>query len=119
MIESMNTEFLRILGYLVLITGGIFELIGAIGMLRLRDFQTRAHAATLTVIGGGVLPLLGTAILSPIEIGAEGLYLSIIAVLTSILILVTAPTGIHVLMRVALSDYIFQLDKEKRDQGLE
>lgn len=102
MIDSLLVELARVLGCLMILVGGIFELIGAIGVNKLRDFQTRAHASTLTVIGGGVLPLIGVALLALSEMGWSGAYITSMSLLTAVLILVTAPTGIHSLMRVAL-----------------
>jgi len=94
---------LRIAGEVLLAIGAFFDVVAAIGMLRLPDFYTRLHALTVGTIGGAVLPLLGVTILS---IGCSFLgtyrwYLAGASAITAILILILAPAGSHAIARAA------------------
>ena len=48
-----------ILSWMCLLLGGVFSIIGAVGVLRLPDFFTRLHAAGITETLGIGLILLG------------------------------------------------------------
>ena len=50
-----------ILVWACLVGGGLFSLIGGIGLLRMPDFYTRTHAASLTDTMGATLILLEEA----------------------------------------------------------
>ncbi|MEM4487924.1 MAG: monovalent cation/H(+) antiporter subunit G [Desulfurococcaceae archaeon] len=102
MVYELFLTILNYFGIALLIGGGIFELIGALGVLRMPDFFTRAHAVTITVVGGTVLPLIGISIISLVEFGPEGIYLASICIVSAIIMLITAPTGSHMLVRAAL-----------------
>ncbi|MEM0099667.1 MAG: monovalent cation/H(+) antiporter subunit G [Desulfurococcaceae archaeon] len=103
---------MELIGLILLIIGAVFELIGAIGILRLPSFYTRMHALTITTIGGAVVPLIGVAFLaiSETSAGSGGLYLAMLCIVSAIMILVVAPTGSHSLIRAA---YI----REKKDSN--
>ena len=47
-----------------LLAGSAFSLIGGVGLLRMPDFYTRSHAASLTDTLGATLILLGLALYS-------------------------------------------------------
>ncbi|MEM1628550.1 MAG: monovalent cation/H(+) antiporter subunit G [Desulfurococcaceae archaeon] len=99
MIQEIFMEIPRYIGISLLVIGGIFEIIGALGVLKMPYFYLRAHAATMTVVGGTVTPLLGISIISITEMGLNGIYLVAICIGVAVLILITAPTGSHVLVR--------------------
>lgn len=98
-IPEILVEVARYIGLSLLVIGGIFEIIGAVGILKLPSFYLRAHAVTMTVVGGSVTPLIGLALISVAEKGFEGVYLATICTLVAVLILITAPTGSHTLVR--------------------
>lgn len=102
MINEILPILFNFVGVFLLILGGFFELVGAIGVLRMPDFFTRAHAVTMTVIGGTVAPLVGIALISLADANPEGVYLAIICIISAVIILITAPTGSHMLVRAAL-----------------
>jgi len=95
-------EVARYFGLSLLVVGGVFEIIGAIGVLKLPSFYLRAHAVTMTVVGGSITPLIGLASISIAEGGAEGAYLATLCVIVAILILITAPTGSHALVKASI-----------------
>lgn len=76
------------------ISGSIFVLIGSIGLLRMPDFATRAHAASLIDVLGASL-IIGAIILhSGVSI------VSLKLVLIIIFLAITSPVAIHALFRI-------------------
>ncbi len=94
---------LRILGEALIAIGAFFDLVAAIGMLRLPDFYTRLHALTVGTIGGAVLPLLGVTILAMgcDFLGVYRWYLAGASSITALILLILAPAGSHAIARAA------------------
>ncbi len=85
----------EVLSWVCLGGGSLFCLVGAIGLLRMPDFYTRVHAASITDTLGAGLILLGLILqagptLVAAKLGAIGL-----------LLLFTSPTATHALTRAA------------------
>ncbi len=91
------------IGLVMIAIGAFFEIIGALGVLRLKGFFNRIHAVTASAIGGAALPLLGVALISAFApwIAPQGYYLTGICLVATILILLLAPAGAHALARSA------------------
>lgn len=82
---------------MVLLAGGtFFLLVSTVGLLRLPDFFTRAHAVGKSETLGSLLLLSGLAIHAP------GIGLGLKLMLVVLFVAVTNPAGIHVLTRAAL-----------------
>ena len=81
----------------LLVVGGAFALIGAIGLVRFRDFYMRLHAPTkATTLGvGGVL-------LAAMAAGAAQGRWSVAELLIALFIFVTAPVSANLLAQAAL-----------------
>jgi multicomponent K+:H+ antiporter subunit G len=81
----------------LLVLGGLFALIGSIGMLRFRDFYMRLHAPTkATTLGvGGVL-------LASIVAGAVQGRIAVAELLITLFLFVTAPVSANLLAQAAL-----------------
>jgi len=85
-----------ILSWILLFTGGAFVLIGGVGALRLPNFYTRLHAASLTETMATILIFVGMILqagvsLAALKLGAIMLFL-----------LLTAPTASYALANAAL-----------------
>jgi len=84
--------------------GAVFDLLGALGLLKFPNFYVRLHAATVGAIGGAVVPLFGVALLA---LGSDFLppahkyAIAGASVVTALIILIVAPTGSHVLAYAA------------------
>ncbi|MDX9721477.1 MAG: monovalent cation/H(+) antiporter subunit G [Myxococcota bacterium] len=90
--------------------GGLFFLVGTIGLLRLPDFYARTHAATkCDTVGAGSL-LLGLAIFN----GADIATLKIIVL--AALVLLSSPTAGHALARAAHRTHLKPWTVEKEGQ---
>jgi len=87
---------LDILSWILLLAGGAFCLVGALGMLRMPDFYTRVHAASVTDVVGSLAILGGLALQS----GAS-LVTAKLAIIW-LLIFFTSPAATHALVKAAL-----------------
>ena len=81
-----------------LIFGGLFVLVGSIGLLRLQDFYVRLHAPTkATTLGlGGIL--IGSMIFTYYTRG----HVSVNELLITLFLVITAPVTAHILAKVAM-----------------
>ncbi|GAA0787908.1 Na+/H+ antiporter subunit G [Marinobacterium sediminicola] len=83
---------------ILLLIGGIFVLVGSIGLIRLPDFYTRLHAPTkATTVGMG-----GILIASMVMMTNNQGYLSLHELLITLFLLITAPITAHMLAKTAL-----------------
>ncbi len=79
---------------IIMFIGGLFNLFGCIGLIRLPDVYNRLQASTKCVTLGTCLVLSGTLISGPLNISLK-------AFLCIIFILITAPTAAHALSRAS------------------
>jgi len=79
-----------------LFAGGFFCVVGGIGLIRMPDFYTRMHAASVTETLGAGLILLGLMIQAGLTLVAAKL------LMIGLLIFMTSPTATHALARAAL-----------------
>ena len=87
-----------LLASLLLVAGGGFALVGAIGLVRLRDLYTRLHAPTkASTLGVG-----GALLASMLVFGWTGQRLVIHELLITAFVFLTAPISAHLLIRSAL-----------------
>ena len=91
-----------------LVLGGIFSIIGAVGLLRMPSFFTRIHAASLIDTLGAGLILLGLMVQAGLSLVT--LKLAVIGVL----LLFASPAATHALARAAMARGIDPLDRGAR-----
>jgi multicomponent Na+:H+ antiporter subunit G len=99
------------LAIVALVCGAFFLLVSTVGLLRLPDFLSRAHAVGKSDTLGSLLVLLGLAIHSGFGLDSGKLLLIVV------FIAVTNPTGIHTLARAALrtGSEIWVVDPKLKD----
>lgn len=85
------------LSWVLLVAGGFFCIVGAIGMLRMPDFYTRMHAASVTETLGAGFILVGLALQAGFTLVAAKL------VMMGLLIFFVSPTATHALARAAMT----------------
>jgi multicomponent Na+:H+ antiporter subunit G len=79
-----------------LVAGGLFCIVGGFGLLRMPDFYTRVHAASVVDTLGAGLMLLGLLLQAGLTlVGAKLLMIGL-------LLLVAGPTATHALVRAAM-----------------
>ncbi|VAW74361.1 Na(+) H(+) antiporter subunit G [hydrothermal vent metagenome] len=97
-----------ILKWFLIAGGGIFVVIGGIGILRFPDLFTRFHAVGVTdTLGAGM-------ILSGLMIEAGFTLISFKLLLIFLFLLITGPTATHALAKAALHGGIKPLCKNQR-----
>lgn len=79
----------------LLSAGGFFCIVGAVGLLRMPDFFTRTHAASVIETLGAGLILAGLAVQAGWTIAAAKL------AILALLILLASPTATHALAKAA------------------
>lgn len=82
--------------WVLLMAGGLFSIVGGIGMLRMPDFYTRLHAASVTDSLGAGLVLVGLLLQAGLTLVGAKLFI------VALLIFFTSPTAAHALARAAL-----------------
>ena len=86
-----------ILSWICFAAGGAFCVIGAIGLVRMPDFYTRVHAASVTDTVGAGLLLLGMMLQAGFNLIAVKL------LMIGLLLLFANPTATHALVKAALA----------------
>ena len=87
---------LDVASWICLAAGGLFCVIGGVGLIRMPDFFTRVHAASVAETLGAGLILLGLMFQAGFTLVLAKL------VLIGVLILFTSPTATHALTRAAM-----------------
>lgn len=90
------SELVDILSGLCLLAGAFFCVVGGIGLLRMPDFFTRMHAASVTETLGAGLILLGLTLQSGFTL------VTVKLLMIGLLIFFASPTASHALARAAL-----------------
>lgn len=86
-----------IASWLLLGAGGVFCVIGGVGLIRMPDFYTRVHAASVTETLGAGLILVGLMLQAGLTL------VSVKLLIIGLLIFFTSPTATHALTRAALT----------------
>ena len=84
-----------IIGYILIITGVLFNIFGCIGLVRFPDVYNRLQASTKCVTLGTILLLVGVALIT--GLGATGAK----AIVCAVFILITSPTAAHAIAKGA------------------
>jgi len=91
------TLWLDVLSWACLAGGGFFCVVGAVGLLRMPDFYTRMHAASVIETLGAGLILLGLMLQAGFTLVAVKL------LMVGLLIFFASPTATHALARAAMA----------------
>lgn len=84
------------LSWFCLVSGGLFCIVGGIGMLRMPDLYTRLHASSVIESLGAGLILLGLML----QAGLSLITLKLLMLL--VLLFIASPTATHAIARVAM-----------------
>ncbi|HXF08791.1 MAG TPA: monovalent cation/H(+) antiporter subunit G [Candidatus Acidoferrales bacterium] len=94
----MRSELIDLPASLLLLIGGLFLVIGGVGLLRFPDFLVRIHAA-------GVCETLGTfTVLLGLMLVGAGWLVTVKLMLILVFLMITSPVSSHALCRAALHD---------------
>ncbi len=92
----MIDTLVDVLSWILLCLGGAFVVIGGIGALRLPNFYTRLHAASLTETMATILIFLGMILQAGLSLAS----VKLLAIM--VFLLLTAPTASYALANAAL-----------------
>ena len=87
---------MTILGWILLLSGSMFCLVGAVGLIRLPEFFSRVHASSIVDSLGAILILLGLATQT------QELSVALKLLLILFFLMLTSPTAVHALARTAM-----------------
>ena len=104
------STLIDILSWISLTAGALFCLVGATGLLRMPDFYTRMHAASLIETAGAGFIILGLLLQAGFTLIAAKL------LMIGLLILFASPTASHALARAALLQGLKPLTVPSGDQ---
>ncbi|MBI1989058.1 MAG: monovalent cation/H(+) antiporter subunit G [Betaproteobacteria bacterium] len=90
-----------------LVAGGVFCVTGALGLVRMPDFYTRMHAASVIETLGAGLILLGLLLQAGLTLIAVKL------LMIGLLIFFTSPTATHALAKAAYARGVVHLAQEE------
>lgn len=90
-------EMVNALSWTCLLAGAVFCVIGALGMIRMPDFYTRVHAASVTDTAGAGLLLFGMMLQAGFTL------ITVKLIIIGLLIFFTSPTATHALCKAALT----------------
>ncbi len=105
-----------LVSWLLIATGCVFIVAGAIGLTRMPDLYTRLHAASVTDTGGAIFIVLGLLIQALFVFDSPMAAIKVVLIL--FFTLFTAPTASHALAKTALLSGQVPLD-EKGDPILD
>lgn len=100
-----------VLSWICLVAGGFFCVVGAVGMLRMPDFFTRMHAASVIETLGAGLILLG------LMFQAGFTLVTVKLAMIGLLIFFASPAATHALARAAMHRGQQPLLAEMEDQN--
>jgi multicomponent Na+:H+ antiporter subunit G len=83
--------------WLLLVSGGLACIVGGVGVLRMPDFYTRVHAASVSDNVGALLLLAGLVLQAGPTLVAAKL------VIVGLLVFFTSPVATHAIVRAALA----------------
>lgn len=90
-----------IISWVLLVSGGLFCVIGGVGIIRLPDFYTRTHGASITDTLGAGLMLAGLGVQTlPHFMDGDWLILVKLVAIAAFLF-ITSPTSGHALVKAA------------------
>lgn len=93
----MMDLLVQVLSWILILSGGAFTLIGAIGTLRFPDFWSRLHAASVSESAGMILLVLGMCLQAGFTL------ITVKLLLIGAFIFITGPTSTHAVASAALT----------------
>lgn len=100
---------LNVISGILLVTGGVFGILGGIGLLRFPDFYARLHAAGITDT------LTALTIVAGLVIQAGLALVSIKLLLILLFMIFTSPTASHALARAGLAAGLVPHTRDRRN----
>lgn len=87
---------IEILSWILIVSGSVFSIIGAVGTLRFPDFWSRLHAASITDSAGMILLVAGMCL----QAGPTLITVKLLVI--GAFLFITGPTSTHAIANAAL-----------------
>lgn len=87
---------IEVLSWILIVSGSVFSIIGAVGTLRFPDFWSRLHAASITDSAGMILLVAGMCL------QAGPTLITVKLLIIGIFLFITGPTSTHAIANAAL-----------------
>ncbi len=105
--ESEMSFTLEVIISVLLILGGIFVLVGSIGLIRLQDLYVRLHAPTkATTLGLGGILFASVLYMTHVQ----GFF-SVNELLITLFLVITAPVTAHILAKAAMHNKVKPMER--------
>ena len=98
----------EIFSWIFILLGSLLILIGSIGLIRLPDFWSRLHGASITDTGGVLFLLIGMMI----QAGSIWIFLKLVAI--GIFLFVSSPTASHAIANAAYVTFGYNPKREQK-----
>ena len=98
----------EIFSWIFILLGSFLILIGSIGLIRLPDFWSRLHGASITDTGGVLFLLIGMMI----QAGSIWVFLKLVAI--GIFVFVSSPTASHAIANAAYVTFGYNSKREAK-----
>jgi multicomponent Na+:H+ antiporter subunit G len=98
----------EIFSWIFILLGSLLILIGSIGLIRLPDFWSRLHGASITDTGGVLFLLIGMMI----QAGSIWIFLKLVAI--GIFLFVSSPTASHAIANAAYVTFGYNSKREAK-----
>ena len=98
----------EIFSWIFILLGSFLILVGSIGLIRLPDFWSRLHGASITDTGGVLFLLIGMMI----QAGSIWIFLKLVAI--GIFLFVSSPTASHAIANAAYVTFGYNSKREAK-----
>ena len=98
----------EIFSWIFILLGSFLILVGSIGLIRLPDFWSRLHGASITDTGGVLFLLIGMMI----QAGSVWIFLKLVAI--GIFLFVSSPTASHAIANAAYVTFGYNSKREAK-----
>ena len=98
----------EIFSWIFILLGSFLILVGSIGLIRLPDFWSRLHGASITDTGGVLFLLIGMII----QAGSIWIFLKLVAI--GIFLFVSSPTASHAIANAAYVTFGYHPKREQK-----
>ena len=98
----------EIFSWIFILLGSFLILVGSIGLIRLPDFWSRLHSASVTDTGGVLFLLIGMMI----QAGSIWIFLKLVAI--GIFLFVSSPTASHAIANAAYVTFGYNSKREAK-----
>ena len=108
---SIVFQVIDVIAWVLIVAGGVFAVIGALGALRFPDFWSRLHAASVTDSAGVILLLIGMAL----HEGATPVTFKLF--LIGVFLFITGPTSTHAVANAAWVSGLKSVGHDPEDES--